>query len=260
MITRWLALVASMLLASVSLAQDWTPPLDPEPSKILKEAEEDARAGRHETALMKHIWYHRNALKHAPLESGSRLSSALASWKKLGESFPPALDEFKAERDRAGKSVLENRNAISAMADFANMNRELGEEQQTAELFAIVDREQPENAPLAYLWAENALIKNKRYDLYNKYCNPERSYAQGVEIYRQIVDSAKGQPWESSTIGFAEKSFTTRSATIVALLVINNRREEAMSIAGKARSDLKSEKHLQAIDEAIKGNLPDAAR
>jgi hypothetical protein len=260
MMIRPLVLIGLLIFASAARAADWIPPADPEPEKILKEAQEDAKAGRYETALIKHIWFHRNALKYAPLQSGNRHGTALNSWKELGEKFPPAMEDFKAERDRAKKNVLENRNAVDAMADFSNMNRVLGEERQTADVFAIVDHEQPENAALAYLWAENALIKNKRYELCNKYCDPDRFYSNSLELYKLGAKAGAGRPWEASTKAFAEKHFTKRSATIVALLVINKRQKEAEAIAAKAKAELALESHQRAIDEALQGTMPDQTR
>jgi hypothetical protein len=260
MMTRLLLLIGVLMIARSSVGQDWTPPADPEPKKILKEAEEDAKSGRYETALIKHIWYHRNALKYSPLESGSRLTSALNSWKSLGEKFPPAMEDFKAERDRAKKNVLENRNTIDAMSDLANMNRVLGEESQTAEVFSVVDREQTENAPLAFLWAENSLIKDKRYELWNKYGDPERTFTNSVDLYKSSLKSSVGKPWESMAKAHAEKTFTTQTATLVALLVINKRQVEAEAFAAKSKAELKSETHQLAIDEALKGVVPDQSR
>jgi len=50
-------------LMNLPLLAAWTPPENPNPQQILSEAQSDAKAGRYEDALAKHVWFHENALK-----------------------------------------------------------------------------------------------------------------------------------------------------------------------------------------------------
>jgi len=55
-----------------SVAETWTPPENPDPKKILSEAQEDKRSGNYQRALTKHLWYHENALRIQPSLTGVR--------------------------------------------------------------------------------------------------------------------------------------------------------------------------------------------
>ena len=43
--------------------------------------------GRHQEALERYVWFHDNALDHAPSMYGVRLSFALSDWENLGKVF-----------------------------------------------------------------------------------------------------------------------------------------------------------------------------
>jgi hypothetical protein len=257
MTSRILPLVCALAVACSSRAADWTAPDDPEPQKILQEAQEDARAGRYEEALARHIWYHRNALKYDSGQSGVRLSFALSSWKQLADKFTPAMDDLKAERDAAKKRVLEGKNLPSSMGDLAGLNRTLGDEKQTAEAFLAISRDYPAHAALAYLWAEDALIKDKQYDVCASFCDPERTYQSALSIFQHTKKFAAGRAEPAIVRETNERLFTKKAATIVALMVITKRPKEAESIATKARTELDSDKHRQALDEALAGKMPE---
>src|SRR5688572_11688303 len=52
----------------------WSPPANPDPHVILREAKADTQAGRYEEALAKHVWFHSHALEIEPALYGVRLS------------------------------------------------------------------------------------------------------------------------------------------------------------------------------------------
>jgi hypothetical protein len=88
---------------------EWQPPENPDPHTILREASADARAGRYEDALAKHLWYHENAEKFDAGQTGVRRSFALSDWYDLGADFAPALAKFEEVREEARKGVLEGK-------------------------------------------------------------------------------------------------------------------------------------------------------
>lgn len=105
---------------------DWQPPLKPDPDAILEEARADARAGRYEDALQKHLWFHRHALEHRPALYGVRLSFALGYWLELGEAYPPAITKLKEVRDDAEKKVVESKDDVTHLFhDMSAINEEL---------------------------------------------------------------------------------------------------------------------------------------
>jgi hypothetical protein len=249
------ALLLLLLLALPPGAQQWTPPEKPDPTQILREAYKDASAGRHELALAKHLWYHENALKYAKGQSGVRRSFALSSWLQLAQSHPPAMAALKAARDAAQRNVLAGAPGFDAFADFAALNRTLGEERLTRDVFVQLDRDGSRLAATAFYTAQPALIKHEEYELCLKYIRPKEAFARAVTIH-QMHQKQLAEKRSEPLANFAEKKFTNTVATIVGLLAVNGRSEEAAQIAGDAKKEWKDAAFHAAIDDALKGNVP----
>ncbi len=79
-------------------AADYTPPVNPDPQKILQEAQADTSAGRYKDALAKHVWFQENALKYQPSMVGVRSSFALMYFGELAQKHPPAMEKLKSMR------------------------------------------------------------------------------------------------------------------------------------------------------------------
>jgi hypothetical protein len=248
-----------LLLLSATLAfggQQWAPPEEPDASKILTEAQEDFRAGRHELALAKHLWYHENALKYDQGQAGVRLSFALSSWLALGKAYPPALAALKQARDAALEKALKGPSGMNAFHDVASINRTLGEERQTRDVFVQLDAENSPMGRALFQIAEPALLKEKEYALCLKYLKPREAFLSALSMYRMNRELAADKQFGQHLAEFADKSFTNRVATIVGLLAVNGRGEEAEQIARDARKEWKDAAFHAAIDDALKGNVP----
>ena len=250
-------LMCALLVTGAGRAEAWAPPPNPNPSKILHEAEEDARAGKHETALAKHLWFHRNALRYESALSGVRLSFALAYWAELGKKYPPAMAALKAERDRALADFRRgSTDGFDTFSDFAGINSVLSEEQATVTAFKAVDAENAERAESVFDLAMPALIKAKEYELAGKYVEPAEDWENVLSLYRLNVGFSRDAPRRPGD-DYAKKSFTNRTATLLGLLVVTGRAREAMEIAEEARQQLPDADFHAAIDEALRGVVPE---
>ncbi len=246
-------LVCSM--AGIATA-DWLPPNNPNPEMILDEAEADTAAGRYSNALAKHLWFHQNALRYAPAMYGVRLSFALSAWGNLACLFPPALEQLKAVRDEAAAAARDGSDPRHAFNDFASINRELREEGQTKDLFLWLDLNDASRAGQVFDIAEPALVEQKQYLVCGKYIDPQRSFERMLRLYREDKRIAK-RPGFTGMKGFAEQSFAYKAATLVALLVLNERKADADRIAALARSASHSRSLSRKIDAALKGTCPE---
>lgn len=259
---RTLLLILFTLSPCVCLAEDWTPPDNPDPQAILWEAKTDAQAGRHEVALAKHIWYHDNALALQPAQSAVRLSFALSHWLELGEVYPPALVKMKQVRDDVEKRIRDKDQVRVKFADFHEFvafNRTLREEQRTVDTFMWLDETNHEDAKRVFHVADPALIKLKEYKLCGKFIDSDddikrigENYERGLKL---AIDRFGDQHRE-----FAEKKFLNASTTLVALLVQNDLQAEAEKTAKKAKgfvtdADLQT-KLNQRLDSALEGKVP----
>ncbi|HVJ84065.1 MAG TPA: hypothetical protein VM452_00395 [Caulifigura sp.] len=244
--------LCSLLLARGGVAADWKAPEKPDPQVILNEARDDRRAGRFDDALAKHIWYHRNALKYQPGHYGVRLSFALSDWQELAGQFMPAMVALKEERELAKANVLQGKDAFPAFHEYVAFNRVLDDEAATKTLFADVEKQRPADAGKIYRLVEPALIRSKDYQTCGKYLKPKQDYELLLLSFRLRSDARF-----AAHRAHLEESFTKGSATLVGLLVLNERRDEATEFAHEARREWDNAGHRKAIDDALAGKLPE---
>ena len=251
-------ILCAALAAGSQAAETWKAPDNPDPQKILDEAVQDMHAGKNEQALAKLVWFHDNALKYDPALSGVRQSFALADWLELAKAYPPAMDALKRARDEALKAVERVDGAdgvFEPFNDLASINRTLGDESLTETAFVELDTNRPEAAQRAFRLAEPALIRSKRYELCAKYVMPDRDWSMARRLYHLGTSGAEGG--NPKRAEFAEQKFTNEVSTLVALLVVSRRKEEADVIAQKARAEWNDPQFHAAIDSALGGAVPD---
>jgi hypothetical protein len=251
-----LVLVVSGCAKKVDVEDEWKPPKNPDPEKILDEAQADARAKRYEDALAKHVWFHRNALKHSRSLGGVRLSFALSDWHELGKSYPPALVKLKEIRDEAAKNVTNGKDVRDSFLDLAAINRTVGEESRTKEIFVLLDAQNADAAKKVYGLAQPALINSKEYKLCGRYIDSKRSFPRIIESFRTNKRLAKDRRFGAEHLEFANKKFTNDAATLIALLAVNGRKAEAEEIAGDAKKEWNNASFHAEIDKALQGKIP----
>jgi tetratricopeptide (TPR) repeat protein len=143
----------------------------------LRESWTLAKEGKHQEALERYIWFHNHALEHDRGMHGVRLSFALGAWKNLGESYPPALVALKKIRDDDTALLEAGKGRFDLFVDVAAINRTLGENSRTVELFRRLDKEQSALAKRCWMIADDVVIEAEAYDLVQKYLtDPVRKY------------------------------------------------------------------------------------
>lgn len=254
--TQLLALLLAVLSSAINAG--WTPPPDPKPAEILKEAQADAEAERYEDALAKHVWFYRNALKHERSLYGVRLSFALSSWVRLAEVYPPALEKLKAVRDEDAETARKGgEDAREAFHGFETINENLTEEEKTKDLFVWLDHNKPNVAKQVFDLAKPALVKTKEYKLAGKYLDPANDFKRLAHDYKELTLQAEKTESGARLKQFGERRFTNGVATLIALLVVNDRKYEAAQIAEAASREWNSPEFLAALKKAWEGNVPD---
>jgi hypothetical protein len=250
----WLtALFASA--CSIAAAQ-WTPPADPDPIAILREAQADADSGRYADALDKHRWIHGKSLQLNAGMGGVRLSFALSQWRRLGEKYPPALDALRAVRDEAANQVRTRERAFSEFHDFASISRTLGEDAATAELFAWVDANKPAEAQQYYHVAQPSLVVTRNYALCGKYLNGAAEADRIIGMHR-MNRSLQVRQGAAAFSDFAKRSFTSEATTLVALLAVNARKAEADKAIQKFLKEWPDDGFRAQLNQALGGAVPE---
>lgn len=243
--------------ASMPAPADWTPPPTPDPKEILEEAREDAAACRYELALAKHVWFHRDALRYEKALYGVRLSYALDAWADLAKVYPPALVEMENVRNEAESRVRAGGLVREAFHDFRSLNDAMGESEKTLSLFAWLDIEAPDEAKTVFDLARPALIRGGMVTLCGRYLDDDYSFRCRVMGYQQNMRLAEDPKFGEDFRDFGIKHFSNETATLVALLVLNDRREEAAKIAAEALEVLADPSFEQQLEEASQGRVPE---
>jgi hypothetical protein len=249
-------LFAIVFCGSAAGQASWRTGENPNPQKILNEAEADATSGRYAEALAKHVWFFENALKYAPAMSGVRLSFALSYWKELSEKYPPALVKLQAERDEAAAKVREAKDSRQSFNDFASINRELAEDGRTEELFLWLDANSPATASAVYSLAQPSLVRARKYDVCGKYLDPDRSLERMVRSYAEDKKMAADSEFRELSSDFADKSLSNGVGTLVALLVVNGRTADAKRVADGALKARGDSAFRAQIESALRGEVP----
>ena len=254
-----LFLLLGLLYGSICYAgEPWVAPDNPSPKAILSEARADKKAGRYQQALLKHLWFHDNALRLSPAMAGVRLSFALSDWLRLGEVYPPALAKLRATYQTTEDRIRDEHQVRVRSQDFhdaAALNRVLRQDERTAELFRWLDRNDPEDAQRLYQFAQSALLQEEDYALCSKYINTERD----LYLIKQTasVDAYSPSDAMQRSIG---SLFVRRAATLVAILAVNQRFDEAQLVVDDLES-FTSDEHLnhelqRALSFALDGVFP----
>lgn len=236
----------------------WTPPDDPNPSEILDSAFDDTRDGTHERALAKFLWFHENALQHQPSLSAVRLSFALGDWFELAAVFPPAKDAFLRTRDKAESAFLDDPSNFHLFQEAAALNRCLGDGIRTADLFAHIAQKDHAAAQRVYRVAERYLVAAGRYDACEPFLESQRRLALAAKVYcvsKRHEELEPPSPIPAPKL--ARKHYIENVATLVALLVLNDRAEDAKEAYDEALGVLDDDEFRAIMDAAMTSHLPE---
>lgn len=238
------------------IENQWKPGESPDPSAILAEADADADAGRFELSLAKHRWFFHHALELASGLYGVRLSFALSSWRHLGESYPPAMDALRAERDQSTQNTIDGIDVFESFHDASSINRVLDDAASTRDLFLHLHNTNSTSAERVYHVAQPVLITYGEYDICNRYLQADTAIDQIIQTFQFDMEF----PYEASRADrhrkLIEKNFRNESASDIALLVVGEQMEEAQMLARKILAERDDALTLDTIDRALQGQFP----
>lgn len=245
-----------LLMLTVPMCQaDWSPPPQPDPQAILRDADQDTSSGKYADALAKLEWFRSHALDIIPALYGVRNSYALQRWADLGNVYPPALEKLRESRDEAVAQVKESGDCARAcFHDAAAINRVLREDAATSELFVWLDQNRPAEARQVYDLAQRSLVLAHAFSLCGKYLQPEATMAKIIAQYRQGLEY---ESKDSTSQGFAARFFTYNAETLVSLLVKNGKPELAAQLAAEGMKERPDAGFRSAMQSALKGQVPE---
>jgi hypothetical protein len=235
----------------------WIAPQNPDLSAILHGAVFDAHAGRYEEALAKHLWFHRSAIRFEPAFGSVRLSFAVAYWWNLASFYPPAREAFIQTRDETEQRFRKTPSDFALFQDVAAMNDRMGDGIRTAMLFETIADIEPDHAPRLYRVAEPYLIAAGRYHACAPFLETKRRMEQSTRFYDILRQHEESRPKGKHHIPKSARShYVCDVATLVALLALNDRADEARSAYVDALKILDDDDFRMIMDAALSGHLP----
>jgi len=205
-------------------------------NKDLENIRNLTKSGQYQQALEKHIWFHEES-KASPSMAGVRLSFAIAAWINLGERYSPALDALINVRDTNKEILVSGKGSFQHFHDLFSINRALGKEEHTYELFLILDKQYPEQAVVYYHVAEDLLIERKDYKLCGKYIGDPVYKYERIRHTRELqLSMTKKYPIMNNSrfLKNADESFVDSVIKLIKLLIAIDREDEAIEIQKRA--------------------------
>jgi len=250
--------LAPLLIAAIVLPAEaaWTPPPNPDPQKILREARQDREAGQFADSLAKLVWFHEHALEYNENLSGIRRTSALADWRLLNYRYGAAREKLRSIRDASTRDVLTGgKTARQSFIDVAAINETLDEEERTRELFVKLDASNPALARDVYLRAQPILVRSGDYVLCGRYIDPKESLEYLTTSYRAGARYARRSL--GGDVDLAQMQFTSEATLAAALLARNQRNAEARKFADEALKVVDTPRFHADLQAALQGEIPD---
>ena len=235
----------------------WTASDAPDPCAILESACDDARSGNFENALEKFLWFHQNALRYDPDLSAVRVSFAMGYWMELAQRYPRALDTMCRIRDETEETFRRDNSDYRSFSDLAALNRELKEPTRTVELFLGAGASNPAVAKGLYHVAQPYLIAAGRLHDCAPFLTPTSTLKNAITLYQSSMRADERRSTsEYPTPRFAERRFIEKIGTLVALLAVNGREEDACAVIDGALAVLNEEEFRRILDSAWAGHFP----
>ena len=203
--------------------------------KYLTDTQDLVRQGKHREALDRFLWFHDHALEHEPAMAGVRLSFALSSWKQLGDVYPPALTAMKKTRDDKTALLEDRKGNCILFHDVMSLNRTLGDDNKTVDLFRKLDEKQKDLAVQCWVSAKKAIINAKAYDLVRKYIgNPAREFSIVKEMYKRTITMSEGRNFGESFKAAIENNFVEQTILLIDVAVALDDTKAAKEVQKRA--------------------------
>jgi hypothetical protein len=114
-------------------------------------------------ALADLLWCYDEGMKQHSSYSGMRLSVVLSDIARLASNHPPALTALRERRERAQSRVLTDAADETSAHELSSLNRALGEDARTLELYDRLAPDDPQRRRLRIAGAYQLLVNARRY-------------------------------------------------------------------------------------------------
>jgi len=133
-----------------------------DPSARMKYAKLLVKEGKYAEALEEYLWCYDKGHLEKPAFYGVRGSFLLSDIVRLGYNYPPAREALEKRRDAFMAKLKEGETSMELASDYANLNRTMGESDQTLTFFDSLSTDNEMRQALAKS-VFPLLLKKKRY-------------------------------------------------------------------------------------------------
>lgn len=162
--------------------------------KYLQDTVIITKKGKYKEALERHVWFHDNALEHAPSMTGVRLSFALSYWTDLGAKYPPALEKLNEIRNQKEQVLRLGKGGFDLFHDVTSINRVLNEDERSIKLFKEIEKETPERIEQLWIVVKDIAFQQKDHKLLNRHIkDTEQEYRNIYSDYLRDFKMFKEQ-------------------------------------------------------------------
>lgn len=174
--------------------------------------------------------------------------------------YPPALEALEEVREQCADRVREGEGDREAFHDFVAINRVLGEEGRTWELFAWLDTNLPGLATELLEIAQPALLQTKDYGLCGRHLDPDLALQRLRGILQARNQFAHTRAVDQRFVESSQRNYMADAATVVALLMLNDRTADAERILAQALIDYDTPQFRDLLARALRGEVPQQRR
>ena len=179
------------------------------------------RRGDYEAAQGEYEWCVRQGLRHNVLYAAARRRLLLSGYLELGCDYPPAAAALKRLRDEYAAGVVAGKGDANCARDLAELDRVLGQEERTLEVYDAATTS-PQARAILFDRIMDQLIAAGRHEEVLRLVDPPRAFGQEVRMAYQ-----RKRLW-SRTASDAEQRGTPAFATERGALLV-----EALGRAGR---------------------------
>lgn len=224
-----------------------------DPRERLQRGQEAAAAGRYEDALRDYIWFHEHALEHEPSLYGVRLSFALWYWMELANEYPEARIALKRIRDAKTTRLLNGDANRDLFHDVESINERLENEEATYELFAALEKANPDFAAVCADVAMAAIVKAEDFEMARRYTpSPGDTLRRYSEALNRDIEGLEHQPASKAPrLEAYVQIYVRRVHLLLKILRGNSEDLEADALRVRALESIKSPSVRDAVREGL---------
>lgn len=248
-----------ILALAASTVHAWEPAPDMSAQQVLRDARQDASAGRLAEAAEKHLWFHEHVLERRPSMVGVRLSFAMHDWVALARRYPPAMAQLIAVRDATVARVEAGGMAgQQALTEVISINKYLRAPESTRDAFSRLLQRDPVIAERSVQDVLPALIELNDIALASKHLRVDDVLGRTEGFYAQLKTVKPELP--ASQIEdmkrWQQRYVDIQLARVAYVLCKDRRDAEAEQVVARGRALLDADASSHHMTEALRCIAP----